>query len=87
MMHLREATGDGMNRLLLRASLGLLVLMLSACATGDAAKRPAHSVEAVGKVIESLAGEAARRSATDGYRGLPVVVGVASQSPTALEHK
>jgi len=59
--------------------------MLSACATDDAAKRPAHTVEAVGKVIESLAGEAARRAATDGYRGLPVVVGVASQSPTALE--
>lgn len=85
MRHPRPSMGDGMKRLNLLACLGLLVLTLSACATGDDAKRPAHTIEAVGKVIESLAGEAARRTATDGYRGLPVVVGVASHSPTALE--
>jgi hypothetical protein len=68
-----------------RACLLAVALLLSACATGEGAKRPAHTVEAVGKVIASLAGEAARRAATDGYRGLPVVVGVASHAPTSLE--
>ena len=70
-----------------RACLVVMVLALSGCASSDTAKRPAHTIEAVGKVIESLAGEAARRVAADGYRGLPVVVGVASHSPTALEQK
>lgn len=62
-----------------------MALLLSACASGDGAKRPAHAVEAVGKVIESLTGEAARRTTAEGYRGLPVVVATARQDPSALE--
>lgn len=74
-----------MSRVTMGTCLAMLALMLSACATGESAKRPAHTIEAVGKVIDSLAVEAARRATTDGYRGLPVVVSVASHSPTTLE--
>jgi hypothetical protein len=54
---------------------------LSACATGDGAKRPAHTVEAVGKVIESLMGE--RFTA----RSRVVAVVSTSSGDVALEQK
>lgn len=60
------------------------VLLLAACATGGGDK-PTHTVEAVGKVIDSLATETARRVALDGYRGLPVVVSPASQTGNTVE--
>jgi hypothetical protein len=55
--------------------IALLVPALVACTTpGERAQRPAHTVHAVGKVVDSLAAEVARRLASDAYRGLPVVV-------------
>jgi hypothetical protein len=56
----------------------------AACATGGGDK-PTHTVEAVGKVIDSLAAETARRVALDGYRGLPAVVSPASQTGNTVE--
>ena len=53
----------------------LSVVMMAACASQSGkAPPPAHTVEALGKVIDSLAAETAKRAATGGFRGLPVVV-------------
>lgn len=66
------------------ATLGLLSLVVAACATGGGDERRAtHTIQAVGKVIESLAQETTRRTAADTYRGLPAVVSPASAA--ALE--
>lgn len=62
----------------------IAVLLLAACATGGGDK-PTHTVEAVGKVIDSLAAETARRVALDGYRGLPAGVSPASQTGNTVE--
>lgn len=48
--------------------------VLSACTAPGDAQRPAVVAAAVGKVIESLATEATQRQASDGFRGLPLVV-------------
>ena len=70
-----------------RASLHLLLLpvLIAGCASVGVPQRPGHTVEAVGKVVDSLAGEATRRVAFDGYRGLAVVVSPANQSGNAVE--
>lgn len=61
-----------------------LVAVVAGCAT-DGAKRSTHTVEAVGKVIDSLAAEAIRRTEVDGYRGLPVVVEPAGRTANPVE--
>lgn len=62
----------------------LLVPAIAGCVS-DAPKRSTHTVEAVGKVIDSLAAEAIRRTGSDGYRGLPVVVEPASSAANPVE--
>jgi hypothetical protein len=64
--------------------VALVGLALAGCAS-DGPKQTTHSVEAVGKVIDSLATEATRRAALDGYRGLPVVVEPAGRAANSLE--
>jgi hypothetical protein len=64
---------------------GLLAAMIAGCATGTNPTHPAHTVEAVGKVVDSLASEATRHAAFEGYRGLAVVVSPASRSGNAVE--
>lgn len=56
--------------------LWLAAVGIAGCAaTSDAQpSRPAQLVEAVGRVVDSLAAEVAQRLATDPYRGLAVVV-------------
>lgn len=64
----------------------LLSLAMAGCASLSGDKpRPTHTVHALGKVIESLTGEATRRSAADGYRGLPVIVTPASGGGSGIE--
>jgi hypothetical protein len=64
----------------------LLPVIAAGCAAGgNATPRPQDPVEAVGKVVDSLAGEAARRATADGYRGLPVVVAAAGAGDNAVE--
>lgn len=48
--------------------------MVACASPSGKAPPPAHTVEALGKVIDSLAAETAKRAATGGFRGLPVVV-------------
>lgn len=69
-------------RCLLTAALASVAACVS---VGDRTHRPAQTIEAVGKVVDSLAGEAARRLATDAYRGLPVVISAASGKDNAVE--
>jgi len=64
----------------------LMFPLLAACAgTGGESAAPVNSVEAVGKVVDSLADEATRRAGADGFRGLPMVVMPASASGNAVE--
>lgn len=64
----------------------LLAMLIAGCAAGGgSAPRPTHTVQAVGKVIDSLAGEAMRRVGSDGYRGLPVVVEPAGRTDNPVE--
>lgn len=71
---------------LLRCLLALVPSCLVACASLDATPhRPAQAIEAVGKVVDSLAGETTRRLASDAYRALPVTIGVANAQNNAVE--
>jgi hypothetical protein len=64
----------------------LLSLAMAGCAVPSGDKpRPTQTVHAVGKVIESLTGETTRRSATDDYRGLPVIVSPAGAGGGGIE--
>ncbi len=62
----------------------LPVAVLAGCAA-EAPGRPTHTVEAVGKVIDSLAAEAIQRSGSGSYRGLPVVVEPAGGAARPIE--
>lgn len=67
----------------------LLILLLPALAacqsTSPRVPPQTHAVEAVAKVVDSLAGEAERRGRSDGYRGLPMVVRVSNRGGSPLE--
>lgn len=65
-------------------SLVISAALLAGCAT-DSARPPAHPVESVGKVIDSLAVETAKRMVTDTFRGLPVVVTPGSPAGNTVE--
>lgn len=66
-------------------STALLALLAAGCATSAPQQQTTHTVEAVGKVVDSLATEATRRVALDSYRGLPVVVQPASRTANPVE--
>ena len=70
-----------------RTYLQLLLMsaLIAGCASGGGGQRPPHTVEAVGKVVDSLAAEATRRVAVDGYRDVPVLVSVANQAGNSVE--
>jgi len=57
-----------------------LTAALAACTAPGEAGRPAQVVAAIGKVVETLATEAAQRQASDAFRGLPIVVKTAAAS-------
>ena len=67
-------------------SLAVAAVLLAACASGG--PKPAgltHPVDAMGKVIDSLAVETAKRMSADDYRGLPVVVVPGSPAGNTVE--
>jgi hypothetical protein len=63
--------------------LALLALLAGCAATSEGP--PAHPVDAVRKVIDSLGSEVARRLESPAYRGLPVVVRTTGTAGTGLE--
>jgi len=64
------------------ASAFAVAALAAGCAmTGDQEPpRPTRTVEAIGKVVESLAADALGRLGTDPYKGMPVVVQTMSRS-------
>jgi hypothetical protein len=66
--------------------LTMAALLIAGCAASS--KQPAgprHPVEAVGKVIDSLAVETAKRMSTVAFHGLPVVVAPGSPAGNTVE--
>jgi hypothetical protein len=68
----------------MKMATAALVLFLAACASTDEGQ-PAHPVDGVRKVVDSLAAEVAQRSASEGFRGLPVVVITTATASGGLE--
>jgi hypothetical protein len=60
--------------------------LIGGCATpGEAPPRPAHPVEGVRKVVDSLSAEIKNRTAADPFRELPVVVRTIAAANTSIE--
>ena len=60
--------------------------LVSGCATpGDAPPGPAHPVEGVRKVVDSLSAEIKKRTAADPFRDLPVVVRTTTAANSGIE--
>jgi hypothetical protein len=60
-------------------------LVAGCSALGDAPPRPAHPVEGVRKVVDSLGAEIKTRAAADSFRNLPVVVRTTSTANSGIE--
>lgn len=63
----------------------LIALLLAACGSLGGAQRPAHPVEGVRKVVDSLGGEIEKRAQAPAFRSLPVVIRAASAVNTGIE--
>ncbi len=77
-----------MTRPLTQALLTALLLAAGAQAALAQRSAPAQTVEAIGKVVDSLTAETAQRLTLDAYKGLPVVVRPATNTgvePTLAE--
>lgn len=59
--------------------------LIAGCATPGDAPRPAHPVEGVRKVIDSLSEEVRKRTAVGPFRNLPVVVRTTSAANSVIE--
>lgn len=72
---------------LLRVCLVVAAALLCGCATQQTSPngRQPTPVDGVRKVIESLSADIQQRLASDGLRGLPVVVNTTSQAGTGIE--
>jgi hypothetical protein len=69
---------------------GLVLIAIAAlgagcAALGDGPPRPAHPVEGVRKVVDSLAAEIRKRTTADPFRNLPVVVRTTTAANTGIE--
>ena len=64
---------------------GILAAILLAGCAGTTGTPPAHPVDAMRKVIDSLAAEVEARLATDSYRNLPVVVRASGSAGAGVE--
>ena len=62
-----------------------LASLVAGCATPADTPRPAHPVEGVRKVVDSLSGEVRRRVAADPFRNLPVVVRTTTAANSGIE--
>jgi len=66
--------------------LTMAALLIAGCAASSKKPTgPTHPVEAVGKVIDSLAVETAKRMSTVAFHGLPVVVAPGSPAGNTVE--
>ena len=74
-----------MKRNLAGQAMLIAALIGAGCAASGEKKEPAHPVEGVRKVIDSLVAEATQRSKSDPFRGLPIVVQTTSASSGGLE--
>jgi len=67
-----------------QASIAIASLV-AGCATQGDTPRPAHPVEGVRKVIDSLSAEVKKRTEADPFRNLPVVVRTTSAANSGVE--
>jgi len=67
-----------------QASIAIASLV-AGCATPGDAPRPAHPVEGVRKVVDSLGAEIRKRVAADPFRNLPVVVRTTTAANSGIE--
>lgn len=64
----------------------VLASLAAGCATpADKTARPAHPVEGVRKVVDSLSSEVRKRATTDPFRNLPVVVRTTIAANSGIE--
>ena len=59
--------------------------LIAGCATPGDTPRPAHPVEGVRKVVDSLSAEVRKRTAADPFRNLPVVVRTTTAANSGIE--
>jgi hypothetical protein len=67
------------------APIAAVALTTGCAGLGEAPPRPAHPVEGVRKVVDSLAAEIRTRTAEEPFRNLPVVVRTASAGNAGIE--
>jgi hypothetical protein len=72
------------NRLAWQASIAIASLVAGCAMLGDT-PGPAHPVEGVRKVVDSLGAEIRMRAAADPFRNLPVVVRTTSMANSGIE--
>lgn len=64
----------------------VIAALIAGCANlGEAPPRPAHPVEGVRKVVDSLNGEIRQRTADDPFRNLPIVVRTTTAANAGIE--
>jgi len=63
----------------------VIAALIAGCATPGEGPRPAHPVEGVRKVVDSLSGEISKRSTADPFHGLPVVVRMTAAANSGIE--
>lgn len=68
-----------------QAPITIAALIAGCAGLGEAPPRPAHPVEGVRKVVDSLAAEIRMRTAADPFRNLPVVVRTTSAANSGIE--
>ena len=68
-----------------QASIAIASLVAGCATLGDAPPRPAHPVEGVRKVVDSLSAEVRKRTEADPFRNLPVVVRTTSTANSGIE--
>ena len=66
-------------------AIALAALSAGCAMLGDAPPRPAHPVEGVRKVVDSLAIEIRKRAADDPFRNLPIVVRTTTAANAGIE--
>lgn len=67
------------------AAIAVAALVAGCAGLDDSRPRPAHPVEGVRKVVDSLSGEIRKRVAAEPFHGLPVVVRTTSSANSGIE--
>jgi hypothetical protein len=68
-----------------RLILILILLLLTGCASMEDDMQPAHPVDGMRRVVDSLVTEIVQRSASEGFRNLPIVVVTTATASGGLE--